>query len=63
MFDETLELFKGQLTLDDIKHMPYPELLRFREARTKRLKKETEEIQEKNKMRQSQDVRSAILQK
>jgi hypothetical protein len=45
-----LELYKGQLTFDEIKHdMPYKEALMLREVRIERLKAEREQIESERK--------------
>ena len=45
-----LELFKGQIQLDELKHgLPYKEALLLREARIERLKREKEDLDRERK--------------
>jgi hypothetical protein len=48
-----LYLFKGQLSLNDMKNMPYKELIMLREARINRLKAENEQAKSGGKNAQS----------
>lgn len=64
-----LELFKGQVTLEEIKYkMPYKEALLLREQRIKRLKEEREELekerqQEADRQKREQARNKIILSK
>lgn len=53
-----LALFKGQLTLSEIKNMPYKELIFLREARINRLKAENDQAKAGGK-----DAQSALAMK
>jgi F0F1-type ATP synthase epsilon subunit len=64
--DEMLELFKGQLTLDDVKHgLTYKEAITLRKVRIERLKKEKEELEREraaeNEKAKREQARNKIL--
>ena len=62
--DETLTLFKGELTLYDICHvLSYKMIIELRDARLERLAKEKEEMEAESKKMTSNNVRSQILAK
>ena len=63
-----LELFKGQLTINEIKHgMTYKEMLSLRKSRIERLEKERKELEKERKEEQEkaarQNARNKILKK
>jgi len=63
-----LELYKGQLDMDDFKYkLSYREALIMRETRIERLKREREEIEEERKKEaermKSEQARQSILRK
>lgn len=41
--DEFLELFKGQVSIEDIKNMPYKEAMLLKQVREERLRRRYEE--------------------
>lgn len=61
-----LELFKGQIDLDQIKYeLPYKEALLLRDVRAERLKKEKEEIEKEReaqaRKQERENTRNKIL--
>ena len=64
--DEMLELFKGQLSLDDLKYkLTYKESVSLRNVRVERLKKEKEELEKEREVEnlriQREQARNKIL--
>jgi hypothetical protein len=59
-----LELFKGQLSFDDIKYnMPYKEALLLRDVRVERLKKEREDLDRERQAEAARQQREAARNK
>jgi len=63
-----LELFKGQIPLDELKHnLSYKEALLLRDARVERLNKEREELERERKLEADKhkrdQARHSILKK
>lgn len=59
-----LELFKGQVSFEEIKHtMPYKEALMLRDVRVERLKKEREEIEKERQAEAAKQSRDAARNK
>jgi hypothetical protein len=59
-----LELFKGQLTLDEVKYsMPYKEALLLRDVRIERLKAEREELEKDRQAEANRQAREASRNK
>ena len=62
--DETLALFKGELSLNEILYeLPKKRLLELREARIKRLTEEQNSLKEQQKKQERQAIQDQILQK
>lgn len=59
-----LELFKGQLTLEEIQYkMPYKEALLLRDVRIERLKAEREEMEKERQAEADRQAREAARNK
>lgn len=62
MIDETLALFKGELTLDDILNkLPKKRLYELREARINRLIEEQKQMENEEKERERAAARNQIM--
>lgn len=63
MIDESLEIFKGQISYDALfKDMPYKDMIGLRDSRVKRLIKEREEQEAKMKQDEAEQKRAMARQ-
>ena len=59
--DETLALFRGELSLNDILNLPYKLVVDIRNARIQRSEQELKEMQEKAAEEEKRGIRNQIM--
>ena len=62
-YDETLELYKGQIEYYELRELPYKEVLQLRENRFERYKEEKEKMEQERKQMEAERRKEMILRK